>query len=247
MSQEFYLNLKLILNKKFNLLKVLNLPNLQEKDIVEVIESIPEFCIVNSREGKSSRVENKNDTKDWGKNNDFFPFHLDGGYYSKIPKYAILYCAGPSEKGGETFFTESSYVINKLVQKYDNNFLDSLNIVYMSPDKKKYKKPLIEKVELGSQLNWYSSLYIEPDINKLPDDRRRLFTKFINELIMDIENLLREGICLKHSWSEGDLVLFNNQLLLHGREKILDNNSNRLLYRIWFDEGNFDETKKPIL
>jgi alpha-ketoglutarate-dependent taurine dioxygenase len=214
--------------------------------IINTIDSNSEFRVVKSAEGKLSTVENMNNINDWGKNNALFPFHLDGAYYPTVPRYAILYCIRPSLEGGNTFFTKAESVIDKLESKYDSNFLKSLYIIYVSPEKKKYKKPLIEEVENGKQLNWYSSLYIEPDPQSLSSNNRRILTQLLGEFINDVEHYLKENVIYSHKWKKNDLVLFNNQLLLHGRDKITDINNNRLLYRIWFDTKDFLEIRNPI-
>lgn len=229
--------LKEFFKKDFSLVEPIK-SDLLPQDIVEVICSTPGLKVIPSKEGNFSTVFNENDLNDWGKNNDFFPFHLDGGYYAEVPKFVILYCAVPSESGGETFFCEGETVVNKLLGRYDEEFLYSLNVTYISPNKKQYVKPLIRKTHTEQQLNWYSSLYIQPDCIKLPDRYRRRLTTNIAQLILDIERTMYDSIFLEHKWEKHDLLLFNNQLLLHGRNKIPEG-SRRTLYRIWCDHPDF--------
>ena len=181
------------LTKTSDLLHIISEP-LTSDCIINEIDSTTEFKVIKSAEGKLSTVENMNNISDWGKNNASFPFHLDGAYYPKVPKYVILYCVRPSLDGGNTFFSKAASVIERLESKYDSNFLKSLYIIYVSSEKKKYKKPLIEEVENGKQLNWYSSLYIEPDPDSLSGNNRRIFTQRLGEFIKDVEQYLKENV-----------------------------------------------------
>lgn len=226
--------------------EIFNYPYNTADDMVNEIDSSANYRVIKSAEGKLSTVEDNNNIKDWGKNNSPFPFHLDGGYYIKVPQYVILYCVRPSPSGGNTFFSKSEDVIKLLENKYDHNLLTSINIVWISSDRKRYKRSLIENVEGGRQLNWFSSLYLEADATSISDSNRRFLTRHLTELLQDIEIYLKQCITLNHKWQEGDLLLFNNQLHLHGRDTI-PSKSDRLLYRVWLDRKTFLETKNPIL
>jgi alpha-ketoglutarate-dependent taurine dioxygenase len=54
------------------------------------------------------------------------------------------------------------------------------------------------------------------------------------------------NIVYEHQWKPGDLVVFDNQRLLHGRNKIIEGYANRLLYRMFFDQSEFDARRVPI-
>jgi gamma-butyrobetaine dioxygenase/trimethyllysine dioxygenase len=212
--------------------------SLSAEDIVQIIES-SNFRVIPSKDGAVGTVENRNIEENWDKNGNAFDFHLDGPYYDKPPRYVILYCVRPSERGGETFISDSRAVIDRLYTKYDRNLLDSMNIVYVSSDKKKYRKPLIE----GVQLNWFTSMYFEPNLDTISDRNRQNFRRHVSELSADIEKWLTEEIILTHTWKTGDLLLFDNLATLHGRNQVF---GDRMLYRIWFDRPDFSMNKTPI-
>ncbi len=245
MKEAFSEILKEIEEGSFSLIKAVNVQASSE-DLVRQIEDATSYGVVNNTEGKVSLVEDKGDVKYWGKNNTPMPFHLDGAYYPKIPRYALLYCVRSSDQGGNTVFAEAAKVIDKLYRKYDANLLESITVIYMGTDRKKYRRPLLEETESGNKfLNWYSSIYIEPDMRKISDENRRLFTRNTSELILDIEKYLEESIVHDQEWKEGDLVVFDNRLLLHSRREMAVG-GNRLLYRIWFDTEGFVDVKNPI-
>ncbi len=225
--------------------KLLHVPELSGQDIVEAIEGVGDLKVIPNSDGNIGTVENKRDSSDFGKNVDVFPFHADGAYYTRIPRYVILYCVQTSG-GGETFFTETNSVIRALRDTFDNNLIDSLNIVYMGGDKKKYRHPLIERIDDREVLHWYSSLYLEPDINKLSANNRRYFTQLSAQVSTFLDNELKKRVVYEHTWAAGDLFVFDNQQVLHGRKEIDDLDSQRLLYRIWFDRANVSCEKEPI-
>lgn len=246
MEKTFTDILKEIQNGSFNLIESINLLATDE-ELVHQIEGVEGYCVVKNTEGKVSLVEDKGDNKYWGKNNTPMPFHLDGAYYPKVPRYALLYCVRSSDQGGNTVFTEAAKVIDRLYEKYDSNLLESINIIYMGTDRKKYRRPLIEFLPTGEKfLNWYSSLYIEPDLLNLSDENRRLFTRNTSELVSDIEKWLEENVMHDHEWKVGDLIVFDNCLTLHSRREMAIG-GNRLLYRIWFDKEGFLAEKNPII
>src|SRR5436190_1299859 len=127
-----------VLSGQINLYDVINAPGLKGEEIVNAIEQDPSLKVIPSADGKIGTVENKENIKDWGKNNSAFPLHLDGPYYTKIPRWVILYCVNPGGIGGETFLASAEKVIEKLGEKFDSNLLENTYIIYLSSDRKKY-------------------------------------------------------------------------------------------------------------
>lgn len=233
MSNSFRKLLRKILCDRNNLLEHINLQITGQK-IISIIEKSAEFKVIHSRDGKLGTVENKCQMNNWDKNNNAFDFHFDGPYYKILPRYVILYCVKPASLGGDTYFTNSQNIIKDLKSKYDLKLLTSINTIYMSSDRYKYSRPLIETINNQEHLNWFTSLYLEPNISLLTDYQRQHFQKISYELITDIQKLLHKHIIKVHKWKHGDLLLCDNLNTLHGRTEIIT--GGRLLYRIWFDK-----------
>lgn len=226
--------------------QLLNTPDLDGEDIVKAIELNPSIKVIPNREGKIAKVENKGNVQDYGKNGLAFPFHNDGPYFHRVPKWVILYCRKAGNGGGQTFFSNTNKVIAELRERFDSNLLQSMNIVYMHRDRTKFRFPLVQKDEQGGEhLNWNTSLYLEPDLQVILESNRQSFTQRANELMSTINLLLEKNMVLEHDWNDGDLLLFDNHLLLHGR-RVVPAGSERLLYRIWIDLITFDSSKKRV-
>lgn len=205
-----------------------------------------DYCAVPSHEGEVDEIHDEGNLSDFGKHSAAFSFHVDGGYYPYVPHYFVLYCVSASLSGGNTVFSDSKKVIDRLYQKYDQNFLDSMKIMYMSRGNSLYERFLIEVSHDGSnlkRLNWYSSAYFLPDLSKLSIQNRKNYTNLLGEFLKDIKKYLEEAIVLDHQWQAGQGIVADNRRLLHGRKAF--QGGSRLLYRMMIDNVGFDLSQRP--
>lgn len=202
------------------------------------------YCSVPSHEGQVDEINDEGYSSDFGKHSAAFSFHVDGGYYPTIPHYFVLYCVSPSLSGGNTVFSDSRKVVDRLYAKYDPDFLESIKIMYMSRGNKVYERSLIDIDNSNKKrLNWYSSAYFMPDFSKLSIKSRKNYTNLLGELIQDIKQYLEEEIVLDHQWQTGQGIIADNRWLLHSRTAF--QGGSRLLYRMMFDEKGFDLSQRP--
>ena len=215
--------------------EVLNIKGLSKEDIARALIS-GGFEIASTWDGKITDVVSGSDETDHGKNINFFPFHTDGVYYVVPPPYVILYCVQAGGSGGETFFTRSANVIAALRAEFDPNLLDSINVVYMEREQRKYRHPLIEVIEGCEVMRWSSALYLEPDVKIISEPNRKRFAHILPALVAFINKTMQGQIYYSHTWLPGDLLIFNNRTHVHGRTRINDPNRERHLYRVLFNE-----------
>lgn len=211
--------------------------NLQKGTAVILIKNFPlqdielQNCI--SQIGvsiKENRNNNRGEVYDVNirKQNDFFisvansnydfPLHTDCADFDSIPNSIGLLCVEPAEnnQGMNTFM-----------------FLDEL--LNVLPE---------EKLHLLIQKEWLfrnqkrSILSQENETYKICYDRITMqsfsiLTQEEKVELNELESLFRT-LSFKIKLEKGDLVLFRNDLMLHGREE-MDINSNRLVKRIRFN------------
>ncbi len=147
-----------------------------------------------------------------------FPLHTDCADFDTIPNTIGLLCVEPDEKGqGTNTFMLLSSLLNHLTE-----------------DEK--QKMLGKKWKFGNQLR--SILSFEDGNYALCYDRitmesfSRLEATEIDEL--NTLDTLFKSLSFEIKLEKGDLILFRNDLMLHGRDKI-HTDSKRWIKRIRFD------------
>ncbi len=147
-----------------------------------------------------------------------FPLHTDCADFDLIPNTIGLLCVEPAdeEQGSNNFMLLKSF------------------LKHLSKSEK--QKLLNNKWRFRNQER--SILSIENGNYKICYDRITMqsFSKLDTEEIEELNNLdkLFKALSFKIKLEKGDLILFRNDLMLHGRDKI-DVNSKRLIKRIRFD------------
>ncbi|MCX6703616.1 MAG: TauD/TfdA family dioxygenase [Candidatus Zambryskibacteria bacterium] len=225
---------------------VCNIPGLSKMDIAGALQKTG-FNPASTWDGEVTDVVSGEDETDRGKNTNTFPFHTDGVYYSEPPHYVILYCVSTSGTGGETFFTPSADVLETIRKEFNQNLLDSINVVYMERERRRYRHPLIEMIGTDEVLRWSSALYLEPDVSKISEPNRKRATLLIPALMTRINDSMREHVCYEHTWKPGDLLIFNNRQLVHGRTQVCDPQRERHLYRALFSDSEEENTFAPMM
>jgi alpha-ketoglutarate-dependent taurine dioxygenase len=150
------------------------------------------------------------------------PFHWDGAFVGRVPRYIIFQCesAPPEGAGGETLFCDTrrlleraapgvraswgriaiSYSTEKVVH-YGGTFTSPLLMQHPHSGEPvlRYAEPVADLNPVRLELDGVSAASREPF---LQDMRRRL---------RDPE------VCYAHRWRDGDILIADNHALLHGR------------------------------
>ena len=211
--------------------------NLQKRNILVLLENFPLYdCDLQSfisQIGKSINENRNNEGQDVfdvkiEKQNNFFqsiansnlsfPLHTDCADFEIIPNCVGLLCVTPAslEQG-----------INSFV------FLDK--IISQLPEIK-IQELLTKKWKFRTK--WRSVLTAENDNFKICYDRISIesfseISKAESQELSELDMLFKQN-AFNIKLKKGDLILFRNDLMLHGRSEI-DINSNRLIKRIRFD------------
>ena len=146
------------------------------------------------------------------------PLHTDYAYFpsQKSPDWVLMYCLEPSELGGTTRFLSAKKLIN-ILEKYNPKLLKKLNVEvtwsYIGAEGEEiHRKPILS----GDSINWnywqIKSKYNSTNVMKIREE----FFRFLEDVIM-------AGCIYDFSkiWSRGDLLIFNDKKILHGRDAFL--------------------------
>jgi alpha-ketoglutarate-dependent taurine dioxygenase len=204
------------------------------------------YCAVPSHEGEVDEIRDIGFSADYGKHSGAFTFHIDGAYYPVAPRYFTLYCVRPSLAGGYTVLADSKTVIERLYEKYDANFLESMHIMYMSRGNQVYKRHLIQAGRCGSnlkKLNWVNSCYFVPDLALLSIRNRKVYTSLLETFLKDIRQYFEEAIVFNDRLEAGQGIIVDNHRLFHSRTAF--DGGDRLLYRMMIDTEGFDLNHRP--
>jgi alpha-ketoglutarate-dependent taurine dioxygenase len=150
----------------------------------------------------------------YANSNIFFPVHTDCSNYKEIPQYIALLCVTPSTEGGESLFVNLSKLIQKL------------------------PKPLFT---LLIQKHWAFGDVHRPVISLIQEKYSICYNRIIMESYADLTqdelHILNEfdALCQKLTFTlslkANDLIIFRNDLLLHGRTDF-PLNAGRVLKRV---------------
>lgn len=147
-----------------------------------------------------------------------FPLHTDCADFEAVPNTIGLLCVEPDEEGRGT-----------------NTFMLLSSLLKHLPEEEK-QKILGKKWKFGNQQR--SILSVEDGKFALCYDRITMeaFSRLEAAEIDELNKLdtLFKSLSFEIKLEKGDLILFRNDLMLHGREKI-HTDSKRLIKRIRFD------------
>jgi alpha-ketoglutarate-dependent taurine dioxygenase len=166
--------------------------------------------------------------------------HWDGAFVKEKPKLQIFQCleSVEPENGGETIFVDTEKVLNKATDVEKEKW-NKIVVNYKTEKKAHYggeiSEPLISK---HPGTNKARIRFIEP-FNEDNMDVNPLFLQVDNCNDESEEVFLREftsklydnDVMYGHAWKKGDLLISDNNALLHGRHKF-SRRSERHLQRV---------------
>lgn len=180
--------------------------------------------------------------------------HWDGAYLTEQPKYSIFQCLNADDTfpGGETIFTNTVKLL-KSMSDDDLSEWRSMSISYKTDKAAHYggnveiplicKHPHLQK-EVVRFIEPFNEDNIEVNpvevgIQGIPLERQK------EKLLTVINKIYSDDVMYQHHWKKGDFLIYDNNALLHGRNK-LQHNVNRHLQRIHILNGEpYDPNRKP--
>jgi alpha-ketoglutarate-dependent taurine dioxygenase len=150
------------------------------------------------------------------------PFHWDGAFVGRVPRYIIFQCesAPPHGAGGETLFCDTRRMFERAAQDVRETWT-RIAITYSTEKVVHYggtfTSPLLARHPLSGEP---VLRYAEPvdDLNPVRLDIEGVADKDRKDFLLDMRRRLRDPeVCYAHTWREGDILIADNHALLHGR------------------------------
>jgi len=150
------------------------------------------------------------------------PFHWDGAFAGRVPRYIIFQCeaAPPEGAGGETLFCDTRRVLERAAPDVREAW-GRVSVTYATEKVVHYggtfTSPLLARHPgSGEQVLRYA----EPveDLNPVRLELAGVAAEGREAFLLDMRRRLRDpGVCYAHRWRDGDILIADNHALLHGR------------------------------
>lgn len=152
------------------------------------------------------------------------PFHWDGAFARANPRFFLFQCRrAPVGGGGETVFSDTTEVIRRAGEDVVRRWA-GVEVTYRTEKLKHYggevTAPLLA---VHSQTGETVIRYNEPldparYLNPLDVHVSGMSTEDEAPFLADLSARLHDPrVCYAHEWQDGDIVVVDNQALLHGR------------------------------
>ena len=155
------------------------------------------------------------------------PLHTDGAYSVQREELVCFIGYQAASSGGETIFVDSNAIAEKLSAQEPEFFeqLCSRSLEFQKSSNESVVMPVIQQGEVGWTVNWnYYRVVAEP--GSVEAQLHVDFQAYLQEQVVGSE------ICLALRVMPGDVVLFRDALLLHGRHAFeAEQRSDRLIWK----------------
>ncbi|HYQ70211.1 TauD/TfdA dioxygenase family protein [Actinophytocola sp.] len=164
------------------------------------------------------------------------PFHWDGAFARATPRFFLFQCvrAPAAGGGGETVFSDTTEVIRRagadLVERWSRT-----EITYRTEKLKHYggetTAPLLGKHSVTGETIMRYNEPLDPDhyLNPVWTTVDGLSDAEAAPFLADLSTRLHDpDVCYAHEWRDGDIVVVDNQALLHGRNAFRGSSSRHL-------------------
>lgn len=206
-----------------------------------VERALPEFCerlgqLLEWDFGAVNDLSIRDDARNYLYTNRAVPFHWDGAFIGRAPRYIFFHCdAAPARgSGGETLFCDTKRLLERAPPER-REIWEQTVITYTTEKIVHYGGSFSSPVITRHPSNGGRVLrYAEPvsDLNPVRLEITGIADGSREEFIEDMHRRLNdESVCYRHEWMDGDVVIADNHVLLHGR-RAFDKNAARHIRRV---------------
>jgi alpha-ketoglutarate-dependent taurine dioxygenase len=203
--------------------------------------ALPEFCqslgqLLEWDFGAVNDLSIRDDAENYLYTNRAVPFHWDGAFIGRVPHYIFFHCdaAPPRGSGGETLFCDTERLLERAPSERSEMW-KRIVITYSTEKIVHYggtfTSPIIARhPTTGTRVLRYA----EPvsDLNPVRLEIRGIAEDSRSEFIEDMHRRLNDdNVCYRHEWLDGDVVIADNHVLLHGR-RAFDRDAARHIRRV---------------
>lgn len=164
------------------------------------------------------------------------PFHWDGAFAAATPRFFLFQCvrAPKAGGGGETVFSDSTEVIRRAEDDLVRRWA-STEISYRTEKLRHYggeiTAPLLSKHDVTGETTMRYNEPLDPEryLNPVAVTVPGLSEEDTDSFLADLRDRLHDpDVCYAHEWRDGDIVVVDNQALLHGRNAFRGDSSRHL-------------------
>lgn len=164
------------------------------------------------------------------------PFHWDGAFAASTPRFFLFQClqAPPADGGGETVFSDTAQVLREATAS-DIALWEKIRITYRTDKVEHYGGQVTEPLLATHPATGERTIrFAEP----LPPEQ------YLNPLFLSVEGVSPEEgaaaledltrrlhdprVCYAHEWRDNDIVVVDNNALVHGRNPFRGESTRRL-------------------
>lgn len=150
------------------------------------------------------------------------PFHWDGAFAGRVPRYIIFQCesAAPRGAGGETLFCDTRRLLARAAPAVRDSW-GRVTVTYSTEKVVHYggtfTSPLLAAHPLGGGPVLRFAEPVE-DLNPVRLEIEGVAPEERAAFLLDMRRRLRDPeVCYAHRWRDGDILVADNHALLHGR------------------------------
>jgi alpha-ketoglutarate-dependent taurine dioxygenase len=173
------------------------------------------FSLSECSDGDHSVIQDNGSAVDFSQKGGCFDLHQDGLGNKDLPDIAMLFCVSPGKQANPTFFCDTLEVIEKVAEDEQAfEVLKSLEFVYIDKSGRQQAHPFVAvNSHTGAPyLHLGSRGYLrQQSVDYAPSIRE------ISKLLQKIFALADDATFLEHVWQKGDVAIWDNRRLLHGR------------------------------
>jgi alpha-ketoglutarate-dependent taurine dioxygenase len=164
------------------------------------------------------------------------PFHWDGAFAHADPRFFMFQCPKAPQPGGggETVFSDVTEVLRRagddLVARWA-----ATEITYRTEKLRHYggdiTRPLLAKHSVTGETTMRYNEPLDPEkyLNPLEVIVKGMSEEDSKPFLVDLRDRLHDPeVCYAHEWRDGDIVVVDNEALLHGRNAFRGNSSRHL-------------------
>ncbi len=191
--------------------------------------------------GVMFEVESKRDPNNLAYTAAALPLHIDLTNQEHVPGYQFLHCVNNSAVGGDSVFADGYQICADLQQQQPAMFerLKEIDIPCRFHDREcdiRQRRPVISQDKNGE----FTQLVFNAHLADVPDmPSTQLFAFY--EAYQALMALARqEQYSVRYQLQPGEMVMFDNRRVMHGRSEFDPATGDRLLRGYYIDRGEVD-------
>jgi alpha-ketoglutarate-dependent taurine dioxygenase len=204
----------------------------------EVIEQFDSagLQVIPSREGLVSIVRQGDDTSDYSRQTTVFDYHVDGLAGSALPRFVVLGCVDSGRGDTPTTLVDTRLICRQLAAVAPVELLNRLELVYVDHAGREHFHPFLAKHSVTNEgvLRIGTAAFLRP-LRGLGSSPLMPTLRIICGIAQAVFQELDGAAVVRHYWSAGDILIFDNETYAHAREADTPD-SERVLTRVWIGQ-----------